>query len=418
MKELLKKLRGMDAGMLCIPALMLLGYIFIHALFGGTLLSYNCWDSYSLQAMSWLSGRLDMGKNYEWLELAVYNGKYYLSFPPLPSVVMLPFVLLFGERTPSNLVSALYGIFTAMIACKILKKAGMKHPYASENRGVAHKCGHDGHSAALCALAAEIDRHGCRSDILFLFQHAEETGCGAPVCQKMITDEKPDIIFGWHNMPGFPAGSVAVHDGTAAFASRGLVLSFFGKSSHASQPENGHNPARAISKLIIDIPELTAREDHRGIVMATVVCVRIGEEAFGTNAGFGQLMLTIRAEFESELDALDAEICARARAYARQDGITNVEVQYRDSFPETRNTPDAVAAVRKARLECGLPEARWDEPFRSSEDFGCYTKLTSGALFYIGCGTRHAKLHTREYDFNDEIIEPAVDMMFRLAQDA
>lgn len=52
MKELLKKLRGMDAGMLCIPALMLLGYIFIHALFGGTLLSYNCWDSYSLQAMS------------------------------------------------------------------------------------------------------------------------------------------------------------------------------------------------------------------------------------------------------------------------------------------------------------------------------------------------------------------------------
>ena len=122
MKDLLKKLGSMDAGMLCIPALMLLGYIFIHMLFGGTLLSYNCWDSYSLQAMSWLSGRLDMGKNYEWLELAVYNGKYYLSFPPLPSVVMLPFVLLFGERTPSNLVSALYGIFTAMIACKILKK--------------------------------------------------------------------------------------------------------------------------------------------------------------------------------------------------------------------------------------------------------------------------------------------------------
>ncbi|MDY2951857.1 MAG: hypothetical protein SOT04_07505, partial [Eubacteriales bacterium] len=126
MKELLKKLRGIDAGMLCIPALMLLGYMFMHTLFGGTLLSYNCWDSYSLQAMSWLSGRLDMGKNYEWLELAVYNGKYYLSFPPLPSVVMLPFVLLFGEKTPSNLVSALYGTFTAMIAYKILKKAGMK----------------------------------------------------------------------------------------------------------------------------------------------------------------------------------------------------------------------------------------------------------------------------------------------------
>lgn len=289
-------------------------------------------------------------------------------------------------------------------------------PYASETHGVSHKCGHDGHSAALCALALEIDRHGCRSDVFFLFQHAEETGCGAPVCQRLITDEKIDIIFGWHNMPGFPVGSVAVHDGTAAFASRGLVLSFFGKSSHASQPENGHNPARAIARLITDVPALTARAEHRGVVMATVVCVRVGEEAFGTNAGFGQLMLTIRAEFESELDALDSELCRRARAYAEQDGIENVGAEYRDPFPETRNTPNAVSAVRRARTECGLVEARWDEPFRSSEDFGCYTKLTDGALFYIGCGVDHAKLHTREYDFNDAIIEPAVDMMLHLAE--
>ena len=34
MKELLKKLGGIDAGMLCIPALMLLGCIFIHVLSG------------------------------------------------------------------------------------------------------------------------------------------------------------------------------------------------------------------------------------------------------------------------------------------------------------------------------------------------------------------------------------------------
>lgn len=58
----------------------------------------------------------------------------------------------------------------------------------------------------------------------------------------MITDEKPDIIFGWHNMPGFPAGSVAVHDGTAAFASRGLVLSFFGKAHTLPNPKTGIIP--------------------------------------------------------------------------------------------------------------------------------------------------------------------------------
>ena len=124
MKNCLKNSEGIDAVLLCIR-LYAAGYIFIHMLFGGTLLSITAGQL--LPAGHVLDfGRLDMGKNYEWLELAVYNGKYYLSFPPLPSVVMLPFVLLFGEKTPSNLVSALYGIFTAMIAYKILKKAGMK----------------------------------------------------------------------------------------------------------------------------------------------------------------------------------------------------------------------------------------------------------------------------------------------------
>lgn len=57
-------------------------------------------------------------------------------------------------------------------------------PYASENRGVAHKCGHDGHSAALCALAAEIDRHGCRSDILFLFNMRRKQAAVLPSAKR------------------------------------------------------------------------------------------------------------------------------------------------------------------------------------------------------------------------------------------
>lgn len=52
------------------------------------------YNSYILQAQSWLEGRLDLGQNYEYLELAVYNGKYFVSFPPFPSYLMLPFVAL------------------------------------------------------------------------------------------------------------------------------------------------------------------------------------------------------------------------------------------------------------------------------------------------------------------------------------
>ena len=51
----------------------------------------NPYRSYALQACAWLNGRLDLEKDYPWLELAIYEGKYYVSFPPFPSLVLLPF---------------------------------------------------------------------------------------------------------------------------------------------------------------------------------------------------------------------------------------------------------------------------------------------------------------------------------------
>ncbi len=61
-------------------------------------------------------------------------------------------------------------------------------PHASQNPGVSHKCGHDGHSAALAAFALEIDQLGADKNVFFLFQHAEETGDGAAQCAVFIKE--------------------------------------------------------------------------------------------------------------------------------------------------------------------------------------------------------------------------------------
>ncbi len=99
--------------------LLTMGFAFLlqHSLAGGTLLEHNVYDSYALQAESWLNGRCDLagGANATWLELAVRGGKYYLSFPPVPSVLLVPWVALLGsaQAVPSNLVIALYSLAAA-----------------------------------------------------------------------------------------------------------------------------------------------------------------------------------------------------------------------------------------------------------------------------------------------------------------
>lgn len=105
------------AGMLICLAFF---YVCYHSLAGGTLLGQNAYDSYALQAQNWLAGRNDIaqGEQYPWLELAVYQGRYYLSFPPVPSVLALPWLLVLGWH-PANLVVALWGLLTGagVFAC-------------------------------------------------------------------------------------------------------------------------------------------------------------------------------------------------------------------------------------------------------------------------------------------------------------
>lgn len=100
-------------------SLLALALLLYHSLAGGTLLAKNPYDSYLLQAQNWLAGRMDIagGQNYPWLELAIFEGKYYLSFPPVPSVVCLPFAA--AGLSLSNLLQAAYALllFAGVYSC-------------------------------------------------------------------------------------------------------------------------------------------------------------------------------------------------------------------------------------------------------------------------------------------------------------
>ena len=105
---------------------MAAGYFLLSDLMGGTLFQHQYWDSYTLQTWNWLQGRMYIAdpEKYEYLELAIYEGRYYMSFPPLPSVLLVPFVAVCGLDTPNNLIIACYGLVAATLAYLVMLKAG------------------------------------------------------------------------------------------------------------------------------------------------------------------------------------------------------------------------------------------------------------------------------------------------------
>lgn len=284
-------------------------------------------------------------------------------------------------------------------------------PHRSRNKGLAHKCGHDGHSTILCGVASLLRENRPETGrVVLLFQPAEETGKGAtevmedPSFQGII----PDHVFALHNLPGYPAGSVIVRSGIFAFASLGLFVRINGKSAHAAFPEHGNSPLPALIELLTALPELpqTITGLHKDTIL-TITFSRLGNLVFGTSPGEVEMAATIRSPGDLDLEKMKAALIPMIRNLGIRNRLETT-VQWHEPFSATVNDPEAVALIRSAARKLDLPLVEREEAFRWSEDFGEFTAKFPGALFGLGSGERHPDLHTPDYDFPDEIIEPGI----------
>lgn len=281
------------------------------------------------------------------------------------------------------------------------------------NNGKAgHFCGHDGHASILVGLAEYLSKNPAERTVYMIFQPAEEIGQGALLCRKLIKEKEIREVYGFHNIPGFPKGSILSLRGTFACASTGLEVSFMGNSSHAAYPEAGKNPAEAIARLILRKDQLL-RQPYHGLVLATVIGAEIGSKAYGVSAGSGVLRLTIRAELESEYQKLVEEFCTQARTLAEESGI-ECRIRKIEEFPSTENHAESIEKLEKAAERTGKTIIHPSEPFRWSEDFGYYLQITEGAFFGVGSGEDCPQLHTQLYEFPDEIAETVLDLYVEL----
>lgn len=285
--------------------------------------------------------------------------------------------------------------------------------YLSKNDGVGHKCGHDGHMAILCGVASLLaEKRPQTGRVILLFQPAEETGEGAA---RVLADEKfssiePDFIYALHNLPGFKKGQVIIKDDIFASASRGLVIKLKGAPSHASHPEDGKNPALAASQVIqhlFEIPQMHTRLHKASLI--TPVAMRVGSPAFGTSAGDGEVMATLRTHDEDDMMILADRAEKVAHKIAELHDL-EAKTSWTERFEAVKNDKECTEIISMIAKEQHLETYNAEHPFPWSEDFGLFTSHYKGALFGLGAGTDQPQLHNNDYDFPDDIIETGLRM--------
>lgn len=267
---------------------------------------------------------------------------------------------------------------------------------------VEHLCGHDGHSATLAGFLSLVNGHKIDRDVYFLFQNAEESGEGGKRIAPLLAEKHVSEVYAYHNIPGYDVGTILIKPNTFALASTGLRITFEGHVSHAAYPELGTNPAFAIGKLLNHLENFNNKEKDY-IEFATVVGVNLGNDSFGVSAGEGHLSVTIRSEIEENLDNLVNEMHELSEKLANQYGL-KYTFELVEPFPMTYNHPESIDKIIACCKTNHLKYELLEGPFRWSEDFGHYTKMTKGAMVGIGDGKESTFLHTDTYFFNDELI--------------
>lgn len=281
---------------------------------------------------------------------------------------------------------------------------------------IGHRCGHDGHTTILLRLAELVDENASayqHINILLLWQPAEETGEGARAMLESGILQQYNIqsFYALHNLPGYPLGTVVLCPRTFAAASTGVVYHLDGRETHASTPELGLNPGLAVAEIINRFNGFNGVDGE--FRQSTLICVRVGEPAFGTSAGHGEVMFTLRAFTNDEMEKMLSEANQVVDEVSARYGL-KVSRTLVEPFRATENNGDCVEAIEKAAEDVPLRVRYQMEPNRWSEDFAEYLLEFKGAMFGIGSGENHAELHHPDYDFPAALIEPAAQLFFRL----
>jgi len=303
-----------------------------------------------------------------------------------------------------------------MDALPIAEQTGL--PFASENPGKMHACGHDVHSSTLLGVAGILARLApdLAGSVRLLFQPAEEVLGGAAA---MIEDgvlDGVDMALGFHNHPDIPVGQFgAVRGATYAACDRFRIV-VRGISGHAAYPHTTVDPIVAAAHLIAALQTVVSREVNPldpcvvtiGAIHAGTVhnIIPDGCEMLGT-------VRTLSLAARTQAEAAIRRICAAQDALFR----TQTLMEWSPGVPPTVNADRvldlSVAAIRGQLGDVFAPSS----PSMGAEDFAMIAARVPSFVLRIGSGApgRHDHLHNSSYQPDEACIALGAQALARAA---
>jgi len=277
--------------------------------------------------------------------------------------------------------------------------------YKSETEGIAHLCGHDGHTTMLLAAGKYLaETKNFNGTVRLIFQPGEETMEGGPaMIEDGLFERFPvDAIFGMHNMPGLELGKLYFSYGDVMAAVDNWEIELTGKGGHGSMPELSIDPVVAGSSLVMALQTIVSRNvsPHNSAVV-TVGAFQSGN-AGNVIANSAILRLSIRTKTAADREMVLNKVRDLTRTQAEGYGCTYEIREGQPGAVLTNDDEETRKAAEIARVAFGDENVIEPGPtFLGSEDFAFMLQKKKGTYCFIGNGDT-PMVHHPQFVFNQD----------------
>jgi amidohydrolase len=292
-------------------------------------------------------------------------------------------------------------------ALPIKEETGL--PFASQNEGVMHACGHDGHTAYMLVLAETLAEYKdqLQGTIRVIHQPAEETPPGGAIGMiKAGVLDGVDAIIGIHVMSNMRTGHIYYRSGNTQTGRSYFKLVVQGRGGHGSSPHLANDAIVAASSFVMNVQTIVSRRINPFDTASITIGNFDGKGAFNVIKDAVTIEGDVRTMTPETREIVETGVRAFAEGLEKSYGV-KANLDYHNDYPVLYNDPEVTEHVRQALEQASIPEVEAvleTPPQPPSEDFAYYLERVPGCFFYVGAAPESGEAyphHHPKFDINE-----------------
>lgn len=290
-------------------------------------------------------------------------------------------------------------------------------PYTSKIQGKMHACGHDFHTAAILGAAYLLKEKeaSLNGTVRFIFQAAEESGNGACKVVEAGHLKNAQAVFGMHNKPDLPVGTIGIKDGPLMAGVDRFEIEIHGVGTHAAVPDAGVDPIVASSQIVMALQTIVSRNissSHNAVVSVTNIHSGNTWNVIPEKAILEGTVRTFQAKTREKIPALMERII---KGISDALGV-KTEFRFYPGPPAVQNdqvlTDFSIQIAEKMNLNVISPT-----PSMAGEDFSFYQQEIPGSFVFMGTSGTH-EWHHPAFTVDEEALPISAEYFALLAEEA